>query len=631
MKRIASIVGLAVLLAGARPALAPAAEPLGSYAATLRVPGRAAADAAGRLYVADAEDGAITTFDAFGRVSEVRPGPGGPRALAVDAAGRLLVGDSASGSVGVYDADWNLLYPLGAGAGEFQSPTFVATDPSPGGGAVYVSDGPANRVSVYTNGALAFRFGTAGAGPGQFDFPAGLCVTTNEIFVVDQNNDRVEVFDRSGAYLREFSLVIRVAPGLFGLAGGRAHSILADGQDRLYVADAYQGLVKVFNATGGLVGTLGSLGDQPGQLRTPSDLALDPCHRLFVASPNNGRVEVFGLDSFIHLAAVPSDATLAVGTNLALVAYAAGGGPFIFQWRRGTNDLVDGGGVSGATNATLQLSALATNDVGDYSVVITGPTGAWTSGAASVAVQVPPSLLAHPVGATVAQGSNVLLHVAAGGDSLAYQWFKDDAPVPGATGSSLAIPSAQPGDAGAYAVAVSNAVGRVTSDTAVLLVLAPPQIVLPPADEKTVRGDTAFFDVLAHGDQLAYRWLFNGSPAAAPDSAAIALPNVQPPSAGAYAVVVTNPVGAVTSATASLSVFVPPATQELQAVEVDADQRVRVQLAGDAGFTFALDASTNLQEWLHVTNIVSATGAFEFIDMDAGPDTQRFYRLRWRP
>ena len=540
----------------------------------------------------------------------------------MDPAGRLLVGEGGAGRVARFDAAGVLLDTLGSGDGEFAAPGFLAVDPTPGRDRVFVSDGPAQRIAVYTNGALAFRFGTAGSGAGQFQFPAGLAATSNELYVVDQGADRVQVFDHAGGFLRQFTLGITNSAGQLG---GRAHGLGLDGAGRVYVADAFQGLVKVFSPTGALLAVLGALGDGPGQLRSPCDLALDPYGRLFVASPNHARVDAFGLDAYLHFTASPADGTLAAGSNLTLSVFAAGVGPFTFQWHNGTNNL------DGATNATLALTGLAVGDAGDYAVTVTGPTGRWSSGAAALAVLTAPALITPPAAQTVAQGSNVEFSVAAAGDALTYQWLFDGAPLAGATNATFAIPGAQPGDRGDYAVRVANAVGEVLGGPATLVVIAPPAILLDPADQKVVQGDLALFGVAAAGDQLSYTWRHNGGPFAAPDEPTLAVGPAQLPAAGLYAVVVSNPVGVVTSAAAQLSVFVPPAVAEVGAVEPQPGAGLRVSLAGEAGYTFALDASSDLQDWLRVTNLTSETGLFEYLDPGADPATNRFYRLRWRP
>jgi hypothetical protein len=79
---------------------------------------------------------------------------------------------------------------------------------------------------------------------------------------------------------------------------GRLAGLTGDTQGRLYVADAFQGEIQVFDQAGVLLNRIGSFGDGPGELRTPMGLTLDPYNRLLVASTNNARLELFGLDSF---------------------------------------------------------------------------------------------------------------------------------------------------------------------------------------------------------------------------------------------------------------------------------------------------------------------------------------------
>jgi hypothetical protein len=53
---------------------------------------------------------------------------------------------------------------------------------------------------------------------------------------------------------------------------------------------------------------------------------------------------------------------------------------------------------------------------------------------------------------------------------ISYQWYKDQAPIPGANQTSYYIPYAAAGDAGSYSVTVSNPLGFVASRTATLTV-----------------------------------------------------------------------------------------------------------------------------------------------------------------
>ena len=616
-----ALIGLLAGACAARAA-APAVAALGDLRDGLTAPARVATSAGGLLYVAEPAAGTVTIFDAFGRRSALRGGFSGPVSVAVDAQGRVLVGESGPGAVRAYDADWQVLYSLGAGDGEFASPGFIAPDPSAGSGLVFVSDGPANRIAAYSNGVFAFAFGTAGHGNGQFDFPAGLCATSNELFVVDQAADRLQVFDHAGTFLRAFSLVLTNASGQLG---GRAQGLCADAAGRMYAADSFEGVVKCYGPTGDLLAVIGGLGDGPAQLRSPCDVAVDPCGRLFVAAPNNGRVERFGLDDYLHLAATPADATLAAGSNVTLSVTCGGTGPYTFQWRR---DDVD---VPGATNAALVLAGLATNDRGRYAVAVTGPSGTVLCGSATLAVLQPPAITLQPLAGIIARGGTTSLTIAASGDALAYQWFRNGAARPGATNAVLVLADAQPADAGEYRAEARNAVGAALSAPAPLGVVTPPAILLDPTDVKVIQGNAAVFGVAAEGDALAFAWRYEGGPTPSPDEPTLELANVQPAAGGHYAVIVSNLAGVVTSAPALLSVFVPPAVQEVGAVEPQADGSLAVRIAGDAGYTFSLDASPDLAEWTRLTYLAGATGVVDFVDLDATNVPSRYYRLRWRP
>jgi|GEM_PF-1345169 len=74
---------------------------------------------------------------------------------------------------------------------------------------------------------------------------------------------------------------------------------------------------------------------------------------------------------------------------------------------------------------------------------------------------------------TVTTGGNVTLSVAAAGSvPLSYQWRKDNVNISGATSASLTLNSVTTSNAGSYTVVVTNSAGSVTSNAAVLTVVA---------------------------------------------------------------------------------------------------------------------------------------------------------------
>ncbi len=265
----------------------------------LRAPTRLATDSNGNIYIADPGSGKMVQKNRFGLTDLVIPGLGTPSAIAVDASGFVFIADADSGSVNVYDSSWALLFQLGRGNGEFTNPNDIAIDPDTATNTIYVSDGAENLVKVYDlNGAWKFNFdGSSGPDTLSFNFPSAVHVSgAGQVIVGDQNNDRVQVFDRQGVF--QYCFGSKYGPGSFKLRFGRILGITTDSLDRIYVADGFQGEVQVFDANGIPLATIGGFGSEPGQLRTPMGLSLDRFNRLWIASVNNSRAEVFGIDTY---------------------------------------------------------------------------------------------------------------------------------------------------------------------------------------------------------------------------------------------------------------------------------------------------------------------------------------------
>jgi sugar lactone lactonase YvrE len=287
----------------------PAWTWLRSWRADLSAPIRLAADDDGRVWVADPTRGQVVARSADGSVAEVRRALGWPASLARASLGAMVVGDGRSGRVTVYDVHWNPAFALGAGDGEFGHPGDIVVDPT--NGDIYVSDTARHIVAVYS--AAGVRLRTIGspapandspAADGQFRTPTGIALAGNELLVSDQLNYRVQAFDKaSGAYL--YCLGTFRASSFFppnsgpARTFGMAQGLWVDALGRLYVVDAYQGQVRVFDrGNGALIGAIGVFGAEPGALRNPSDLLIDRQGRLLVSNTDHARIELYGLDSY---------------------------------------------------------------------------------------------------------------------------------------------------------------------------------------------------------------------------------------------------------------------------------------------------------------------------------------------
>jgi hypothetical protein len=106
---------------------------------------------------------------------------------------------------------------------------------------------------------------------------------------------------------------------------------------------------------------------------------------------------------------------------------------------------------------------------GDAQTIANYSNAAWVLGGWSPAM--PPLILSGPLSMTATSGQAVELSVVAAAiPAGACQWLRNGAAIPGATGTTLKLAALRRGDAGAYAVRVTNASGTATSVAAVLSV-----------------------------------------------------------------------------------------------------------------------------------------------------------------
>lgn len=158
-----------------------------------------------------------------------------------------------------------------------------------------------------------------------------------------------------------------------------------------------------------------------------------------------------------------------------------------------------------------------------------------------------------------------------------------------------------------------------------------PQIVTQPQSQKVRVGNTASFAVqtAASGIPLSYQWYFTqNNTVPGGNSNSLNLSNVQFSAAGDYSVTVANSYGSVTSSPAALTVYLTEAATLNSLAFSAGSTQVQFQIDGVPGFTYMVEASTNLLDWVSLsTNIAPAV----FSDPEAGHFQQRFYRVVWMP
>jgi hypothetical protein len=133
--------------------------------------------------------------------------------------------------------------------------------------------------------------------------------------------------------------------------------------------------------------------------------------------------------------------------------------------------------VSGKTDMDMvvQIFVGADSSISNSLGSLPGFSGAMTNTLA--VLEVPPTIAAEPQSLKVVAGSNaVFTVVVAGAAPLIYHWQFNGMNIAGATSSGYALSAAQPADAGAYSVVVSNVLGAAISTPAMLTVIPHPAL-----------------------------------------------------------------------------------------------------------------------------------------------------------
>lgn len=176
----------------------------------------------------------------------------------------------------------------------------------------------------------------------------------------------------------------------------------------------------------------------------------------------------------------PLSQAVVVGENASFSTTAIGTSPLNYKWT------FNGTSLSGATGSTLSLTDVATNQAGNYAVIVGNSYGSTTSAVATLTVYAPPVVSSQPQNQTVVQGQNISLSVAASGTApLSYQWqatnsrgggftnLVNGGQISGANTNVLTISDVTTNNALAYQVIITNAFGAVTSSPAILNVIPP--------------------------------------------------------------------------------------------------------------------------------------------------------------
>ena len=254
-----------------------------------------AVNSKGNILVFNRSAHALIEFDARGKYLRTM-GEGvfsNPHGLRVDAEDNIWATDTGSHIVVKMNRHGRILMVLGVrgSAGEwhpaghlrcFNEPNDIAFGRA---GEIYVSQGhgkgESRLLKFDAGGNFVKTWGGEGDGPGKFRVPHSIVVNGDgQLYVADRSNQRIQVFDADGDYLRESR-----HPGTpCGLCMCRDHR-------HIMMAHGHMGLIMKLDPHGKVLGATGGQGKGPNRYGEAHFLALDRREDIYVADTLNWRVQ----------------------------------------------------------------------------------------------------------------------------------------------------------------------------------------------------------------------------------------------------------------------------------------------------------------------------------------------------
>ena len=127
--------------------------------------------------------------------------------------------------------------------------------------------------------------GTEGSGEGQFNSPWGVAVdySTDNIYVADQSNNRVQVFNKDGKYLFQF-----------GADRMKYPLCITINKERVFVSQYGAGCLLVFELKGKFIKQIGTPGSGEGQFTNPRGISINQDNGdIYVCDYSNNRIQIF--------------------------------------------------------------------------------------------------------------------------------------------------------------------------------------------------------------------------------------------------------------------------------------------------------------------------------------------------
>ena len=191
---------------------------------------------------------------------------------------------------------------------QFSSPTNSALRSlAAGNGGIYAGEDNTGwtKVIQFTEGGVFVRRFTA-----TFSYILGIaCDSLGNVYVLDRGDSKVKVFDQNGTFLREWG-GSGAGDGQFSLGSSGGLAMIAVNKDgKVYVADAGNTRVQVFDTSGNFVRKWGQPGNLPDQFPSgnPTSIAWSLAGAVYVGGPSGPTLRVFAEDGTLQRFGSPNN------------------------------------------------------------------------------------------------------------------------------------------------------------------------------------------------------------------------------------------------------------------------------------------------------------------------------------
>jgi len=244
-----------------------------------------------RLYVTDAGLKAILIFDLKKGKLEIVDRSSVhdlimPVDIVTDVRGEIYVTDSMRAVVFKFDRSGKLLKKFGHHF--LKRPTGIAYDTAKD--RLVVVDTVASNLKLFsTDGKYLNKVGRPGKGAGEFNRPTFIATDDrNTFYVSDSMNHRIQMLDANLSFKKAFGRLGNVI-GTFGSPRG----VAVDPKGRIYVTDTLFNAVQIFDQDGNVLLAFGSYGTGPGEFVIPEDITITKDGTIYITDSYNMRVQVF--------------------------------------------------------------------------------------------------------------------------------------------------------------------------------------------------------------------------------------------------------------------------------------------------------------------------------------------------